>query len=136
MTVRRTNGLLGVTNGSPWFGRVNGVALLTQGSQRYASTMPLTFVNSHEDPLSEVRRWATYLTRTTVVAPTGSTPPSGTTMVWSLTLPLTSTPSTLTERRSIPPSRATAVLSSTRSIGPPDVFVIVAALWTANARVP
>ena len=30
----RTDGLDTVTNGSPWFGRSNGVARLIQGSQR------------------------------------------------------------------------------------------------------
>ena len=34
MTVNRTNELDGVTNGSPWFGRSNGVSRLTHGSQR------------------------------------------------------------------------------------------------------
>ena len=32
--VTRTDGLDGVTNGSPWFGRLNGVLRLTHGSQR------------------------------------------------------------------------------------------------------
>ena len=29
-----TSGLTGVTNGSPWFGRLNGVSRLTHGIQR------------------------------------------------------------------------------------------------------
>ena len=34
ISVSRTCGLTGVTNGSPWLGRSNGVRLLTQGTQR------------------------------------------------------------------------------------------------------
>ena len=55
LMVTDTSGLTGVTNGSPWFGRVNGVARLTHGIQRYASTMPLTLVNNQFDPDSELR---------------------------------------------------------------------------------
>ena len=68
------------------------------------------------------------------MAPAARTPPSGTTIVWSLTLALTRRPSTSTMRSRIAPSRAAIVLSSTRSIGPPDVFVIVATVFAWNER--
>ena len=72
-----------------------------------------------------------------VTPPTGRMPPSGTTIVWSLTVALTATPSTVTGRsRMPPPSRAAIVLSSTRSIGPPDVFWIVAVESTETLRAP
>ena len=43
--------------------------------------MPFALVNSQLEPLSVVRRVATYRTRTVIEPPAGSTPPSGTTMV-------------------------------------------------------
>ena len=55
----RTSGLTGVTNGSPWLGRVNGVARLIHGSQRYMSMIPLALVNSQSEPLVPVRSVAT-----------------------------------------------------------------------------
>jgi len=61
-------------------------------------------------------------------------PPSGTRIVWSLTLASTRRPSTSTTRSRIPPSRAAIVLSSTRSMGPPEVFVIVAMVFAWNDR--
>ncbi len=61
-----------------------------------------------------------------MTAPAGRIPPSGTTIVWSLTVAVTKAPSTLTSTSRIAPSRAAIVLSSTRSIGPPDVLRIVA----------
>jgi hypothetical protein len=48
----RTRGLTGVTKGSPWFGRLNGVVRLTHGIQRYASRTPLVLVNIQFDPIS------------------------------------------------------------------------------------
>ena len=51
--------------------------------------MPLALVNSHDEPDRDVRRVDVYLTRTSVVAPTGRMPPSGTTIVWSTTLAAT-----------------------------------------------
>ena len=56
MTVTRTRGLTGVTNGSPWFGRLNGVARLIQGSQRWTETIPLARVNSQFEPAVSLRR--------------------------------------------------------------------------------
>ncbi len=70
------------------------------------------------------------------MSPAARTPPSGTMIVWSLTLAETRLPSTWTVWSRMPPSRAAIVLSSTRSIGPPDVLVIVATLFAWNARVP
>ncbi len=55
VTLTMTSGLTGVTNGSPWFGRVNGVVRLTHGIQRYASTMPLARVNSQFEPARLLR---------------------------------------------------------------------------------
>jgi hypothetical protein len=131
-----TDGLTGVTNGSPWFGRLNGVSRLTQGIQRYASTMPLTFVKSQFEPVRDERSVERYWTRTLAVAPAGRMPPSGTMTVWSWTLRATGLPSTSTARNSMPPRRAAIVLNSTRSMGPPDVLVMVAVELTEKAREP
>src|SRR5688500_15005731 len=98
--------------------------------------MPLTFVNSQFDPPSVERSVERYWTRTLAVAPAGRTPPSGTITVWSVTLDVAGAPSTSTARNVMPPSRAAIVLNSTRSIGPPDVLVIVAVEFTAKLRVP
>ena len=50
-----TWGLVGVTNGSPWFGRSNGTSRLTHGIQRWTSTMPFARVNSQFEPVVELR---------------------------------------------------------------------------------
>src|SRR3954449_2379242 len=55
--------------------------------------------------------------------------------VWSLTLAAAAAPSTVTATRLIPPRRAAMVLSSTRSIGPPDVFRMTALESTEILRV-
>ena len=47
-------------------------------------------------------------------------------MVWSLIVAGTVAPSTVTGWRSMLPRRVAMVLSSTRSIGPPEVLRIVA----------
>ncbi len=86
--------------------------------------MPFAFVNSQFEPLRLVRSVAPYRTRIVVEPPAGRTPPSGTTIVWSLTVALTATPSTVTGSRRIAPSRAAIVFSSIRSTGPPEVFEI------------
>jgi hypothetical protein len=70
------------------------------------------------------------------VSPAARIPPSGTTIVWSEIRAPTRRPSTSAARSSSPPRRAAIVLSSTRSIGPPDVFVIVAVELTLKAREP
>ena len=62
--------------------------------------------------------------------PGGSTPPSGTTIVWSLMRAATARPSTVTGSSRIAPSRAAIVLSSTRSMALPDVLRIVASELT------
>ena len=94
--------------------------------------MPLTFVNSHDEPDNEVRSVDAYATRTVAVAPSGSKPPSGKRIVWPLIRGVTRCPSTVTVVRRMPPSFAAIVLSSTRSIRPPDSFVIVAVESTRN----
>ena len=63
-------------------------------------------------------------------------PPSGTWIVWSWTVALTGFPAEVTAPSFIPPRRVAIVLSSSRSIGPPESFrsrIVVDAL---NARVP
>ena len=58
-TIRtRTSGLVGVTNGSPRFGRSNGVLRLTHGSQRYRLAIPFAFANIQFEPPREVLRRA------------------------------------------------------------------------------
>ena len=57
-------------------------------------------------------------------------------MVWSLMVAAAASPSTVTEVDDIPPSRAAIVLSSTRSIGPPEVLRITAVESTEILRVP
>ena len=79
---------------------------------------------------------AWYLTRTLTVAPAGQDAAQGTMIVWSSTVRATPTPSTSTERSVMPPRRAAIVLSSIRSIGPPEVFVMVAVESTEKARDP
>ena len=78
-----TRGLTGVTKGSPWFGRSKGVRRLIHGIQRYRSTIPFARVNSQVDPDVVERSVAEKGTTITAVAPAGSTPPSGTRIVWS-----------------------------------------------------
>ena len=88
VTIRTwTDGLDGVTNGSPWFGRVNVVRRLTHGSQRYRSMIPFAFVNIQFEPDRFVCSVAPNRTRMAVVPPIGRIPPSGTTIVWSLRSP-------------------------------------------------
>ncbi len=56
VTIRtRTDRLVGVSNGSPWFGRSNGDRRLTHGSQRYRSATPLACVNSQFEPVRLLR---------------------------------------------------------------------------------
>src|SRR3954454_22353080 len=95
--VTRTNGLTGVTKGSPWLGRSNGVARETHGIQRYRAEMPLTRGKSQLDPGVAERRDARKPTRTVVVAPARSTPRSGTRIVWSSRVACAGEPSTVTE---------------------------------------
>jgi len=99
------------------------------------SAIPLACVNSQSDPPSVLRSRAEKRTRILVVASTGSTPPSGTTIVWPVTVAGTATPSTVTGRRRMLPRRAAIVLSSTRSIAIPDVFLMIAVESTHIARV-
>ncbi len=86
---------------------------------------PFARVNSQFEPVSVRRTVAENPIRTVVVAPSGSTPPSGTRIVWSVTFGWTATPSTDTLRIRSRPSRAATVLSSSRSIGPPEALVTV-----------
>ena len=125
-----TRGLTGVTNGSPWLGRSNRRVRLIQGIQRCMSTIPLARVNSQLEPLSVDRRRAVNGTTTVAEAPSGSVPPSGTTMVWSSIRGVTRFPSTVTVPRSRAPRRAMTVLSSRRSMPAPDRF------WAVIRTVP
>ena len=72
------------------------------------------------------------------VASSGRTPPSGTSSVWSSTVGLTATPSTVVGPRRRPPSRAITVLSSSRSMPAPDRFwtVISARPLIVRAAIP
>ena len=88
--------------------------------------IPFALVNSQFEPDRLLRRVAWNLTRIFVVPSTGRTPPSGTTIVWSLRVALTATPSTVTLWSWMLPRRAAIVLSSIRSIGAPEVLRIVA----------
>ena len=54
VTRTRTIGLVGVTNGSPWFGRSKGTARLTQGIQRYIERVPSTREKSQSEPAEVV----------------------------------------------------------------------------------
>jgi hypothetical protein len=98
--------------------------------------MPLVLVNSQLEPDRLLRSRAWNLTRIRVVASTGRMPPSGTTIVWSVRVAATGTPSTVTEWSWMLPSRAAMVFSSIRSIGAPDVLRIVAVESTRILRVP
>ena len=98
--------------------------------------IPLVLVNSQFEPDRLLRRVAWNRTRIWVVASTGRMPPSGTTIVWSLRVAGTATPSTVTEWSWMLPSRAAMVLSSIRSIGAPEVLRIVAVESTKILRVP
>ncbi len=62
--------------------------------------------------------------------------PSGTLMVWPLTVAVANPPSTVTFLRRIPPSFAAIVFSSTRSIAAPEVLRIVAVESTTMTRLP
>ena len=86
---------------------------------------PFVRVNSQFEPASVRRVVAENAMRTVVVAPSGRIPPSGTWMVWSLTVGVTADPSTVRLRIRSRPRRAAAVFSSSRSIGPPETFVTV-----------
>jgi hypothetical protein len=97
---------------------------------------PFVRVNSQFEPLRLERSVARKAIRTLTVSPTGSTPPSGTTIVWSSTVAPALAPSTDACVILRPPSRAAIVLSSSRSTGPPDVFVAVRTVSTRIARVP
>ena len=56
VTIRTlTYGLVGVSNGSPWFGRSKAIRRLTQGSQRYRSRIPFALVNIQFEPARLVR---------------------------------------------------------------------------------
>src|SRR6478736_859646 len=138
MYVTRTEGLTGVTNGSPWFGRSNGVRRETHGIQRYRLEIPLARVNSQLEPEIDERSVARNRTTTTAAAPFGSTPPRGTRIVWSETVGLTVDPSTVMVPRRIPPRRGITVLSSSRSIPVPDRFstLIVAQPLSVRAAMP
>ena len=125
-----TRGLTGVTNGSPWLGRSNRRPRLIHGIQRCMSTIPLARVNSQFEPLRVDRSRAANGTTTVAVAPSGSVPPSGTTMVWSSMRGLIRFPSTVTVPRSSAPRRAMTVLSSRRSMPAPDRF------WAVILTVP
>src|SRR5262245_57115213 len=97
---------------------------------------PFTRVNIQFEPVSELLTEPLYRTRTVVAAPSGRMPPSGTTIVWSLTAAATARPSTVTAPRRIAPRRAAIVFRSTRSIGPPDAFRISAVESTLIDRAP
>ncbi len=45
-----THVLVGVSNGSPWFGRSKAIRRLTHGSQRYRSRTPFAWVNIQFEP--------------------------------------------------------------------------------------
>ncbi len=96
----------------------------SDGSPRAASgtgrRSRLPDANSQSEPPSPFRRRALNRTRIRVSAPAGRMPPSGTTIVWSLIVAATGTPSTVTGRSRMSPRRAAIVFSSTRSIGPPE----------------
>ena len=49
---------------------------------------------------------------------------------------MTALPSTVDAAKAHPPSRAATVLNSTRSIGPPEVFVIVGVEFDREPREP
>jgi hypothetical protein len=131
----RTDELVGVSNGSPWFGRSKAIRRLTQGNQRYKSAIPFARVNNQSESLRPLRRRAPKRTRMRVSPPGARMPPSGTTIVWSLIVAATATPSTVTGRSRISPRRAAIVFSSIRSMGPPEVLRMVAVESTQIARV-
>ena len=97
--------------------------------------MPPVWVKSQCEPARSLLSRAENRTRTRVVASTGRTPPSGTMIVWPVTVAGTTTPSTVTGLSRMLPSRAAMVLSSTRSISAPDVLVMIAVESTQIARV-
>ena len=68
--------------------------------------IPLAFVNIQFEPDRFVCSVAPNRTRMAVVPPIGRIPPSGTTMVWSLRVALTATPSTVTGSSAMLPMRA------------------------------
>ena len=131
-----TRGLTGVTNGSPWFGRSKRRLRLTHGIQRCRSTMPFARVNSQFEPDRVDRSVAEKGTTRVAAAPSGRTPPSGTTIVWSSIEGVTERPSTVTAPRCSPPSRAMTVLSSSRSMPAPDRFWAPMVTRPWSRRVP
>ncbi len=128
-----TCGLTGVTNGSPWLGRLNGVLRLTHGIQRYRSTTPFARVSSQSDPATPDRSVAENGITRVAVAPSGSTPPSGTTTVWSSMAGVTLDPSTVTAPSFSRPRGPRTVLSSRRSMPSPER--LVATMVTVPTRV-
>ena len=91
--------------------------------------MPFARAKSQLEPVVVVRSVALKRTTTPTEAPLGSTPPSGTLIVWSLTVGVTVRPSTVVLPRRSPPSRAMTVLSSIRSMPEADSFVAAMATW-------
>ena len=87
---------------------------------------PFAFVNSQFEPDRLLRSVPEYRIRTTVRAPSASDRPSGTEMVWSLTVAATVAPSTVTGWSRIAPSLAAIVLNSMRSMAAPDALTTVA----------
>jgi hypothetical protein len=96
--------------------------------------MPLARVNSQLEPAIDERRLAANLTTMVVVAPSGSTPPSGTTIVWPSMLAFAASPSTVTERRCSAPSLAITVLRSRRSMPSPEWFRALIVTLPASRR--